>query len=265
MKLGSILMNEVNVVEVKENNVQTIRSVQRAIDVLHCFDRENNELSLTEIAKQTALAKSTTTRILATLEENKFIERNVQTGKYRLGRRLYFLGHAAGNTMELREVSRTPMLRLRNQLKETINLYVLENESRICIQQFESLHSVKHMVQIGQSLPLTVGASGKVLLAYQQPSFINEMMEKQTMVKGKAALRAELGKIIEGKYAESIEEREVGTSAAAAPVFDINNELVAALSISGPAHRFNPQKVDNLKTVLVAAALDISTKLGYTL
>ncbi|MBO1003258.1 IclR family transcriptional regulator [Pseudogracilibacillus auburnensis] len=248
-----------------ENNPQVIRSVQRAIDILQCFGKNSEELTLTEISNETGLAKSTTTRLLATLEENNFLEKEVTSGKYRLGRQLYFLGHAAGRSMELKEVSQPAMVRLRDQVKETVNLYVIEGEHRVCIQQFESLQSVKHMIQIGQKLPLTVGASGKVLLAYQPRKFIDDVMEIQRMVKSKSELLTELNQIVMEKYAESIEERELGTSAAAAPVFNINGEVIAALSISGPAQRFNPKKVTDLKTILVASALEISTNMGYTI
>src|SRR5690625_2265749 len=248
-----------------ENNPQVIRSVQRAIDILQCFNGEKVELTLTEISIETGLAKSTTTRVLATLEENRFVEKEASTGKYRLGRQLYFLGYRAGRSIELKEVAKETMIRLRDQLKETVNLYVREGEHRVCIQQFESLQSVKHMIQIGQRLPLTVGASGKVLLAYEPKKFIEEMMEKQTMVKSKVALLSELNMITVEKYAESIEERETGTSAAAAPIFNINGEVIAALSVSGPAQRFNPSKVSDLKTILVASALEISNHMGFTL
>ena len=65
------------------------------------------------------------------------------------------------------------------------------------------------------------------------------------MVKSKVALLSELNMITIEKYAESIEERETGTSAAASPIFNINGEVIAALSVSGPAQRFNPTKFDN--------------------
>ena len=249
----------------EEKDSQIIRSVQRAIDVLHCFDKDNDQLTLTDIAKKTGLAKSTTTRLLATLEKNMLVEKSLETGRYYLGRQLYFLGHAASRSMELKEVAEEPMLRLRDQLKETVNLYILEGEARVCIKQYESLYSIKHMIQLGQSLPLTVGASGKVLLAYQSKSFIESMMNSQTMVKSKQELWTELGSIVANKYAESIEERDLGTSAAAAPIFDSDGEMVAALSVSGPANRFNPQDIKDIETIIVAAALDISSKLGYSL
>ncbi|WP_164219594.1 IclR family transcriptional regulator [Virgibacillus sp. YIM 98842] len=247
-----------------ENNSQVIRSVQRAIDVLQSFSNSKTELTLTEISNEIGLAKSTTSRLIATLEGNHFLEKDVGSGKYRLGRQLYFLGITAGRSIELKEVAKETMIRLRDQLKETINLYVLEGEYRVCIQQFESLQSVKHMIQIGQALPLTVGASGKVLLAYEPKEFIDEIMEKQVMVKSKENLLTELNEITINKYTESIEEREAGTSAAAAPIFNTQRKVIAALSVSGPAHRFNPREIKDLKTTLVDSALEISKNMGFS-
>ena len=246
-----------------ESNPQVIRSVQRAIDVLRSFGVGKEALTLTEISNETGLAKSTTTRILATLEENNFLEKDPASGKYYLGVQLYFLGHAAGRSIGLKDVSKDIMIRLRDQLGETVNLYIMEGEYRVCIQQFESMKSVKHMIQVGQQLPLTVGASGKVLLAYQASDFIDKMMDNQRMVKSKTALKEELKTIVKNKYGESIEEREVGTSAAAAPIFGIEGELIGVLSVSGPAQRFNPQEIDNLQTILVDAAMGISANMGY--
>lgn len=246
-----------------ENKPQTIRSVQRAIDVLRSFGVKSDGLTLTEISKETGLAKSTTTRVLATLEENNFLEKDEASGRYHLGVQLYFLGHAAGRSIGLKDVSKDPMIRLREQLGETINLYILEGEHRVCIQQFESLQSVKHMIQIGEHLPLTIGASGKVLLAYQEEAFIDTMMDKQQMVKSKAALKEELKMITTNKYGESIEEREAGTSAAATPIFGIEGNVIGVLSISGPAHRFNPSEIDHLAKYLVDAAQEISVNMGY--
>lgn len=246
-----------------EQKQPVVRSVQRAIDILRAFGVTENALTLTEISQKTGLAKSTATRILATLEENNFLEKDVATGKYYLGAQLYFLGHAAGRSIDLKDVAKAPMLQLREEFKETVNLYILEEEHRVCVQQFESLQSVKHIIQIGQQLPLTVGASGKVILAYQDQNFINEMMDKQQMIKSKAKLQRELNQIYTDGYADSIEERESGTSAVAAPVFGIANHLIGVVSVSGPAQRFYPREINNLQTKLKEVTMEISINMGY--
>ncbi|MFB4163186.1 IclR family transcriptional regulator [Alteribacillus sp. JSM 102045] len=247
----------------KSESPKGIRTLQRAIDILNCFHADEPELTLTEIANKIELAKSTTTRLLATLELNHFVEKDPVTSKYRLGRKLYFIGHVAGQSIELRSVAEATMKRLRNQTKETVNLYVLDGAHRTCIQQYESTQSVKHMVSIGQKLPLTIGAGGKVLLAHQSKEFIEQVMEEQPVKKNKTDLKEELNIITEDKYAISVDEREAGSSAASSPIYDINGKVVAALSVSGPSSRFKPQELPELKTSLVAAAMEISNYLGY--
>ncbi|AXF55288.1 IclR family transcriptional regulator [Salicibibacter kimchii] len=239
------------------------RTLQRAIDVLNCFHVNETELTLTEISAKINLAKSTTSRLLATLEYNQFVEKNPITMKYQLGRQLYYIGHVAGQSIELRSVADTTMKRLRDQTNETVNLYVLEGEQRVCIHQYASMQSVKHMISIGQKLPLTLGAGGKILLAHQSMEFIEKAIHQQSMIQSKVTLKNELNHIVEERYAQSIDEREVGTSAASSPIFDINGNVIAALSVSGPSSRFKPQDSTNLKTTLIAAAMEISNNLGY--
>jgi DNA-binding IclR family transcriptional regulator len=244
----------------KNESPGNIRTLQRAIDILNCFVEEKSELTLTELANQTTLAKSTTTRLLATLEMNHFVEKDPETAKYRLGRQLYFLGFSASRSIELKSIAEPTMKCLRDLTKETVNLYILDGKQRVCIQQYESEQSVKHMIRIGQRLPLTVGAGGKALLAYQSKEFIDEVTAIQPQ---NVNLENELQYIVEKKYTVSIDERETGTSAAASPVFNMKGEVVAALSVSGPSGRFQPQYGSELETIVVDAAIAISRNLGY--
>lgn len=243
-----------------DNNPLIIRSVQRAIDVLNCFGVKNKELTLTEISNETGLAKSTAIRVLATLEENNFLDKDSDSGKYCLGSQMYFLGYAAGKSISLKSAAKSAMCNLRKQVGETINLFVLRGDHRVCIQQYESLQSVKHMVQIGEELPITLGASGKVLLAFLPQTKIEELIQSQMMVKSQDQLLTELNSIRETHYAESIEEREKGTSAIASPIFGIDGEVIGALSISGPAHRFYPS--EKAKEALLKTAIEISRNMG---
>lgn len=113
------------------------RTVQRALDILYCFSEERQELTLTDISKEMNLAMSTTTRLLKALEMNHFVEKNPDTMKYRLGQRLYLLGYIAGKSIKLRELAKPLMYALRDETKETVNLYVMDATSRVCIEQAE--------------------------------------------------------------------------------------------------------------------------------
>ncbi|OQP04256.1 IclR family transcriptional regulator [Geobacillus sp. 46C-IIa] len=240
-----------------------LRTVQRAIDILYCFTLEEQELSLTEIANKISLAKSTTTRLLATLEQNRLVIKNPETLKYRLGQGLYYLGHIAGKSIEVREIAKPVMERLRDETRETVNLYVLEQGARVCIEQYEGLQSLRHMVKIGERLPLWAGAGGKVLLAYQSPSFQERILAQVPTEERRTRLTAELEMIRQRGSASSIDEREVGSAAVAAPIFNIHGEVNACLSISGPTHRFTPETIRWFESLVKEGAQTISEKLGY--
>lgn len=121
----------------KSKEESGLRTVQRALDILSCFSEERQELTLTDISKEMNLAMSTTTRLLKALEMNHFVEKNQETMKYRLGQRLYLLGYIAGKSIKLRELAKPLMYTLRDETKETVNLYVLDHKSRVCIEQAE--------------------------------------------------------------------------------------------------------------------------------
>lgn len=240
-----------------------LRTVQRALDILYCFTLDEQELSLTEIANKIRLAKSTTTRLLSTLEQNDFIQKDPNTLKYRLDQGLYYLGHIAGKSVEIREIARPVMEQLRNETRETVNLYLLDKESRVCFEQCEGLQSIRHLVKIGERLPLWAGAGGKVILAYQPISFQNQIFKQVSLKERLKPLQQELIEIKLQQCASSIDEREVGSAAVAAPIFNINHEVKACLSISGPTSRFTPEIIDKFKELAQRDAMAISQKLGY--
>ncbi|MEW9669545.1 IclR family transcriptional regulator [Ammoniphilus sp. 3BR4] len=242
---------------------ESLRTVQRALDILGCFSVEQAELSLTEIANMISLAKSTTTRLLLTLEQNGYVVKNSETLRYRLGSKLFYLGHVVGQSMQFREIARPFMKRVRDEAKETVNLYVLEDMNRVCVEQVEGPLAIRHMVQIGQKLPLAVGAGGKVLLAFQDKSFQTQVLNDLDSEERRNKLANELELIRKVGYAISRDERELGSSAVAAPIFDMKGKVHSCISISGPSLRFTDEKVDRIKQITKMEALQISRSIGF--
>ncbi|PTM58424.1 IclR family transcriptional regulator [Desmospora activa] len=240
-----------------------LRTVQRAIDILYCFTHEVQELSLTEIANHIQLAKSTTTRLLATLEQNDLIQKDPATLKYRLGHGMYYLGHIAGRSIQIREIAKPIMERLRDNTNETVNLYLLDQDRRSCIEQSEGLQSVRHLVKIGERLPLWAGAGGKVILAYQSTELQRRIFTQVPSAAQVNALQKELPNIRSRGSASSLDEREVGSAAVAAPIFDINGDVKACLSVSGPTNRFTPEFIEQLHVQVRDEAMTISKQLGF--
>lgn len=204
---------------------------------------QKQELTLTEISKMIDLAKSTTTRMLSTLEANGLIVKNESTMKYKLGHKLYYMGSVAAKSFDIKEVAKPVMSKLREETSETVNLYTIVNDKRICIEQFEGLRPLRHLVSLGQPLPLFAGAGGKVLLAHQSESFQARIFKQMNDPDRIPGLRADLAQIKEQGYAVTHEEREQGLSAISAPIFNQAGEVHYCISISGLSQRFTDENV----------------------
>lgn len=222
----------------------TVRSVERALDILLCFT-EDTGLTMSEIAQRVNLHKSTVHRLLASLEKKGFVVRNPSTDQYRLGFRVWELAANLWQSDDPAIILLPEMERLRDLIGETVSLYIRDGRERIRIQAVQSNQSVRRVAPVGVRLPLYVGASGKILLAYENEAVRKEIMSApdwpQTM--DNKHFMKQLAEIREKGYATSIEEREPGAAAVAAPIFNRAGKLVAALSVSGPVSRLTPDKL----------------------
>ncbi|WMT30879.1 IclR family transcriptional regulator [Bacillus aerius] len=173
--------------------------------------------------------------------------------KYWLGQRLYLLGYIAGKSIKLRELATPLMYILRDETKETVNLYVLDHKSRVCIEQAEGLQSIRHLVKIGEKLPLYAGADGKVLLAFQSEECQQQVFAFASAPMTMEEWQKECRHILEMYTACSIDEREVGSA------FNIHDEVQACVSISGPTHRFT----EDVSPQLLQKVKEHAEQLGY--
>lgn len=210
-----------------------VRAIERALDIMDCFEPGQLELSLTDIAKRIGLSMSTTSRITATLETRRYLSRNPETQRFTLGSRIAQIGALGLSNMELRKVA-LPFMRDLNALyNEGVSLYVIREDERICIERVESSLPLRRVVNVGDRHPLTRGAAGRVLLAYLPKDKREQLLSKDSFTTEEA-----LEDLRRGGYTVSIGEREEGVSSIAAPIQDARCEVIAALSLSGPSVRF---------------------------
>ncbi|MBA4494894.1 IclR family transcriptional regulator [Paenactinomyces guangxiensis] len=227
-----------------EEKKLTVRAAERALDILLCFVREP-QLGMMEIAKRTKLSKSTVFRLLATLEAKGFIKRDPQTEKYQLGFRIWELAANLDHSDDPAVLFLPEMERLRDDLDETVSLYVRDGKERIRIQAVESKQAIRRVAPVGARMPLSVGASSKVLVAYGDEELRQQVLSDPLWPSGidQEEYQAQLKEIREKGYAISVEEREVGTAAVSVPVFNREGRLIAALAVSGPVSRMNVEKM----------------------
>ncbi len=211
---------------------------------------------MTEIAEKVGLHKSTVHRMLATLEDRGFVARNPATDRYRLGMRVWELTAHLSNSDDPSVLLLPEMELLRDLLGETVSLYVRDGKERIRIQAVQSNQAVRRVANVGARLPLYVGASSKVLLAFGDDATRRLVMEDEgwPASMNRASYVAMLEGIRTAGYATSIEEREAGAAAVSAPIFNRSGKLAAALSVSGPSGRLTEEMMRAHAPTIIEAA-----------
>jgi IclR family KDG regulon transcriptional repressor len=246
------------------------RSVGRALSILHQFTISESELSLSEISQRTGLHESTVYRLLSTLGAAGFVEHSPRSGGYLLGPAALSLGQAYLRHSNLHKLAETPLARLRDSTLETANLAILSGAEIIYLEKLPGLHPIGLLSsRIGDRAPAHCTALGKALLAYQPEGAVRQAVSGRLhshtphTITRISALVDELEKVRQAGFAVDEEEYQPGVVCVAAPVFDNVQEVVAAISASGPADRMRSEISHNhLIGDVIQAATEVSTRLG---
>jgi DNA-binding IclR family transcriptional regulator len=243
---------------------ESIRAVERALDVLMCFTSQTPELSMTQISELVGINKSTIHRLLATLEGKRFVERDPTTGAYRLGIRLIQMAFLTMEHNDLRRLA-TPFLHdLCDQYHENVNLSVLDDTDVVYVHVIESAQRIKLAASPGQRLPAFCTASGKAILAFVPEENVKSILERgmsrytQNTILSQKAFFENIQEARERGFALSEQEFEEGINAIAAPIYNSNGKPIASVSIAGPAYRLTRERMIEIGSSLVAAANNIA-------
>ena len=239
---------------------ESIRAVERALDVLQCFTSQTPELTMSQISERIGINKSTVHRLLLTLERNRFVERDLSTGMYRPGVRLLQIASLAMEQNNLRQIASPFLQSLCSEYRENVNLALLDGADVIYVDVAEGSQRVKLAAAPGQRLPAFSTASGKAILAFLPEERVRHILERgmphytATTVSSLEQFFEDTAQIRERGFAISEQEFEEGINAMAAP---ISNPPIASVSIAGPAYRLTLERMLELGPRLLAAARDI--------
>ncbi len=219
----------------------SVRSLERALSILQCFDLDTEELTLTQITEKLALAPATALRLISCLTRLGFLDKS-PTKSYSLGTQVYLLGVIASNHFKLHRIVDPIMTGLRDSIKEAISIYGMEGEYRVCYHHVESLQSMRCVVRVGERFPLWAGAAGKCLLAYADKAVVDRELDKlraltPTTILDREKFRQELKLVRETEEAISFGEREEGITSIAVPIFTSRNQVEYTLSVAAPSAR----------------------------
>lgn len=139
-----------------DNGKYRIKVLQKAFRLLELFHDKVDELSATEITEKLQYNKTTVFRIISNLEEEGYLEKNPETGKYRLGMKLFFLGSLVKPYRHLKSTAKPLLRSLNQQTGETVHLAVLHKNQALYLDKIESNHTVRVVVsQVGQNFQPT--------------------------------------------------------------------------------------------------------------
>jgi DNA-binding IclR family transcriptional regulator len=247
--------------------MRTLETVDRALLLLLAFDAaEERELSVAALASRLDIHRSSASRLAATLAQRGFLERAPGSESFRLGPALGRLGLLAMGGRGLMSESREVMERLAHETRETVVLSVLEGGETVDVAQANGPHLVGMRDWIGRRSPLHASSDGKVFLAFagvgaSPPSTRLAALTERTITDG-GALAEEIDGVRRRGWASVEGEFEEGLNGLAAPVFDGAERCVAAISVSGPAYRLPPERVQELAAATQRAAAEIGSRLG---
>jgi DNA-binding IclR family transcriptional regulator len=260
---------ENNMVRTRESRPAQVGVVMKVLKILEVIHSNPSGLQLKEIAKQTAVNKSTAYRFLAHLQGEGYLYRD-DAGAYVIGPKLARMGSGTNFEESLRKMGRSVLQKLWTATSETVNLAILDGQQILYLDVIESSHTFRFASQNGARRPLYCTALGKAILAHLPEEDTKELLasctfERQTprTLTQPTKLKKDLVKTRMQGYALDNEEAVLGARCIAAPVFDATGKVIGGVSVSGPLTRMTEEKVPVIAALVKDAANSISRRLGY--
>jgi IclR family KDG regulon transcriptional repressor len=241
-------------------SVPVVRSTFRILEELSRSER----LGLREVTQNTGIPKSTVFRILSTLVELGYVQRDLQRN-YRITLALSHLVNDEAAGEELRRLALPIMLTLRDQYGETVNLGVQSMDKVTYLEVVPSEFALRLQESRGASVPAHASALGKAIMAFNPQDSVMEVLSSYSLdrvtehtIADRDELLTELKRVRNAGYAFDRGEGSMLAVCIGAPILDTDGHAIAAMSISGPASRFNPKKDAEVIRSLVAGAAEVS-------
>ena len=244
--------------------------LEKAARVLECYIRGGeSSLGFVELLEGTEISRASLHRTLAEMAENGILTQDGQREDYRLGPLLRSAAALAAAATSVRAIARPHMDRLRDECQETVVLAELHDAYVVPVLRADGLHEMRMNQEVGRRYPAHAGATGKVLIAHlpdEQRAALVDRLELHSLtgdtVTDRAALRSDLETIARLGVGVTLGERVPDAVAISAPVFDAEGRAAAALTISGIASRYEPDRLITDALAVRRAAALISEELG---
>jgi len=247
-----------------------VQSIDRAFHIIEMLADQPDGLGLTELAKRVELHKSTAHRLLLALIHHGYIEQDPISSVYRLSLKMYEIGSKIIDDLALNEVARPLLTALKESVNEVVHLVIRDDIEIMYIDKVEADNKIRMHSRIGARSPLYCTSAGKAMMAFMPEQEIASIWQRSPIQKltihtitDLEKMKEELCQIRQRGYAIDDEENELGIRCVGAPIFNYRDEVIAAISISGPTLRVTPERVAAFGEAVMATGRLISRKIGH--
>ncbi|GKX30662.1 IclR family transcriptional regulator [Vallitalea longa] len=247
-----------------------LQTVDRALTILEILSQEVNGLTAKEIEDKIELNKSTIHRLLVTLLNKGFVEKNNQTNRYIIGLKMVELSSIRLNNIELKTEALPYLREIAYKLNQPVQLATYLDGDAVFIEKIEPIHSIRVYSQIGKRLPVYCCSVGKALLLQWSDEKILNLLQglefteftPTTLTNSDSVLKEIQQARIDG-YAIDNQEHEAGIYCIASPIYDYRGEIIAAVSTAGTNKEFIENHEADIIIKVKHTAEKISKRMGY--
>ena len=243
-------------------------AIKRTLDILELLASSSGERHLSGITRMLGLPKSSTHRMLLTLEDCGYLQRDDRTGRYYFGFKLFCLASTAIARTDLRIQASAMLYKLMQDTALTVHMAIPTGNHALLIEKIDPPQPKRITTYVGCAMEFHSSALGKALLAnFTQPVIAAFQKSPQprytdnTITMG-AELRQQLAEIRRQGYAVDDEEQMVGYRCIGAPVFDLTGSVIAAISVAGTTDQIHGGNIGAISSQVVRCASQISSRLN---
>lgn len=245
-------------------------AIERTLSILEIVSHNSNGLSNSDISRRLKIPKSSASYILRVLENRSYLIRERESGKYRLGLKLMSLTRDMLTHLDFRKIARPIMEDFVKKVKLPMHLAVLDNGRAVYVEKVEAESFVKMDIWVGHRLPIHTTAIGKILVSQLDDEEITKILDKHGMerktsksITTQKKYLAEMTKVRKFGFAVDNEENSLGVRCVAAPVYDSNGKIIAALGTSSTIMQIDEGQLPKVLDIVKISAFDISSQMGY--
>ncbi len=246
------------------------RSVRRAFDILDLMLARGEALSVTEIVAELKIPKSTAYELVRSLSEGGYVERAGKAGGLFLGRKLFELGMAYRSKIDLLKDGSQIVEELRDQVGETVQLSVMENDMMLVLVKEEGSQSIRIISRIGSRVPVNWAAAGRLLVSDLDDDALRDLLQRTSRPSPTGQAVTDIAKLVgqvrrfrKQGYGIEINEANAHAGCVAAPIIDAAGHCVAAISVVAPEQRLGRPNRERLIAAVCEAAGRLSRRLGH--